>query len=230
MRSLVIILLLITSTIGSAQDSYQADRMDMVKYQIEGRGVRDEATLRSMREVPRHLFVPEKLQSSGYEDSPLPIGYGQTISQPYIVAYMTQALELGKDDVVLEIGTGSGYQAAVLAKMVKEVHTIEIVEELARSAKERLQQLDYDNVNVYHRDGYHGLKDFAPFDGIMVTAAAEYIPPPLVDQLKEGCKMIIPVGSPYFVQQLVIVTKRDGKVKTRNVMPVRFVPFTRMDQ
>jgi len=208
-------------------DNYKNDRMKMVKDQIISRGVRDPATLNAMETVPRHEFVPYESRQLAYGDHPLSIGYGQTISQPYIVAYMTEALELKPDFKVLEIGTGSGYQAAVLSEIVSEVFTIEIVDELATSAKKRLKMLGYTNVRVFSGDGYHGLKEFAPFDAIMVTAGAESIPQPLLDQLKEGGRMIIPVGSSSYTQYLVLVEKKNGKTKTRKLLPVRFVPFTR---
>jgi len=208
-------------------DNFKNDRMRMVNDQIISRGVRDQATLNAMRTVPRHEFVPSDSRQLAYGDHPLSIGYGQTISQPYIVAYMTEILELKPEFKVLEVGTGSGYQAAVLSEIVSEVFTIEIVKELATSAKKCLQMLGYKNVRVFSGDGYHGLKEFAPFDAIMVTAGAESIPQPLLDQLKEGGRMIIPVGSSSYTQYLVLVEKKKGKIKTRKLLPVRFVPFTR---
>ena len=181
-----------------------------------------------MRSVPRHLFVPEDRRRQAYEDHPLPIGYGQTISQPYIVAYMTELIEPRASHRVLEIGTGSGYQAAVLAEIVDSVYTIEIVPELAESAAERLDRLGYDNVRVRQADGYFGWEEHAPFDAIVVTAAAEHIPPPLVAQLKDGGRMVIPVGSPFRTQTLMLVEKgRRGRVTTKSLAPVRFVPFRR---
>ncbi|HEO69868.1 MAG TPA: protein-L-isoaspartate(D-aspartate) O-methyltransferase [Candidatus Hydrogenedentes bacterium] len=190
--------------------------------------VSDKAVLEAMRSVPRHRFVPENQVRQAYDDSPLPIGYGQTISQPYIVAYMTQMLEPDPNDVVLEIGAGSGYQAAVLAEIVKKVYTIEIVEPLARQAKERFAMLGCDNVEAKHGDGYFGWPDKGPFDAIIVTAAASHIPPPLIEQIKPGGCMAIPVGPPMQVQHLMLVEKKeDGSVVKRSVMPVRFVPLTR---
>lgn len=190
--------------------------------------VTDETVLEAMRTVPRHRFVPEKHRQHAYADRPLPIGHGQTISQPYIVAYMTQMLDLEPEDVVLEVGTGSGYQAAVLAEIVKEVYTIEIIEELAKSARERLAGLGYANVHVRIGDGYFGWEEHAPFDAIIVTAAPSHIPPPLIEQLKPGGKMAIPVGPQFMGQNLMLVDKRDdGSVVKRNVMPVRFVPLIR---
>jgi protein-L-isoaspartate(D-aspartate) O-methyltransferase len=202
-------------------------RENMVKNQIEKRGIKDKNTLDAMRKVERHLFVPEKVQKNAYDDSPLPIGYGQTISQPYIVAYMTSLIEPKAGDKVLEIGTGSGYQAAILAEIVNTVYSMEIVSELGTQAKNRLSKLGYKNVEVIIGDGYNGHPDKGPFDAIVVTAAAEHIPPPLIEQLKDGGKMIIPVGSPFMVQTLILVEKNGKEIKSTNLMAVRFVPFTR---
>lgn len=210
---------------GAAADHLQ-DRLTMVRLQIKARGVKHQATLTAMRTVPRHQFVPEKMVSFAYLDRPLPIGYGQTISQPYIVAYMTEQLEPRPGHRVLEIGTGSGYQAAVLGKIVRRVYSVEIIPELAEQATRRLAK-DYPNVTVIQADGYHGWREGAPYDAIIVTAAAEFIPPPLIGQLKEGGKMIIPLGSPYGMQWLVLITKERGEMKSRRLVPVRFVPFTR---
>ena len=210
-----------------ADDPYQEAREEMVNTQIKARGIKDEATLQAMRTVERHRFVPEAYRNNAYEDRPLPIGHGQTISQPYIVAYMTATIEPQPDFKVLEIGTGSGYQAAVLAEIVDEVYTIEIVPELGETASQRFNELGYENVHTKIADGYHGWEEHAPFDAIIVTAAAEYIPPPLVQQLKEDGKMMIPVGSAFLTQQLMMVTKKNGKTRTRSLMPVRFVPFKR---
>ena len=187
-------------------------------------------TLAAMLIVPRHEFVPEKMKQYAYIDGPLPIGNGQTISQPYIVAIMTQALRPKSSDRILEIGTGSGYQAAVLAKIVDSVYSIEIVEDLARTAKTRLQRLGYTNVHVRWGDGYHGWPAKAPFDAIIVTAGADSIPQPLVDQLKVGGRMIIPVGPHRGVRQLVLITKKKNKIVKKNLMAVRFVPFTRKEE
>ncbi len=199
----------------------------MVRTQISARGIRDNATLEAMKNVPRHLYVPNMQRRNAYQDRPLPIGYGQTISQPYIVAYMTEIIEPQPGHKVLEIGTGSGYQAAVLAEIIDEVYTIEIIRPLGRQAEEKLSA-QYDNVHVKIADGYYGWEEHAPFDAIVVTAAAEYIPPPLVEQLREGGRMIIPVGSPFQMQQLMLITKEeDGEISTRSLMPVRFVPFER---
>ncbi|HKO81162.1 MAG TPA: protein-L-isoaspartate(D-aspartate) O-methyltransferase [Chitinophagaceae bacterium] len=202
-------------------------REEMVKTQIEKRGIKDAATLAALRKTPRHLFVPQNLIDDSYEDRPLPIGYGQTISQPYIVAYMTEIIKPKPDHRVLEIGTGSGYQAAVLSEIVKEVYTIEIVDSLGSQARNRLSKLNYKKITVKNGDGYNGWKEKSPFDAIVVTAAAEHIPPPLIEQLKEGGRMIIPVGSPFMVQQLMLVEKKNGKARTTSLMPVRFVPFKR---
>lgn len=207
-------------------DQTRLAREEMVAKQIAARGIEDSHVLRAMRAVPRHMFIPENEARFAYDDRPVPIGHGQTISQPYVVAYMTEIAGIKPDARVLEIGAGSGYQAAVLAEITQEVYTIEIVPELARWAASRLQLAGYDNVQVKQADGYYGWAEHAPFDAIMVTAAAPHIPPPLIDQLKEGGKMIIPVGNPYRVQMLVLVTKQGGEVRTQNLLPVSFVPLT----
>jgi protein-L-isoaspartate(D-aspartate) O-methyltransferase len=173
--------------------------------------------------------VPSERRRAAYDDRPLPIGYGQTISQPFIVAYMTDVLQLRQSSRVLEIGTGSGYQAAVLAEIVDSVYTIEIIPELAVEATDRLRRLRYDNVAVLNADGYHGWPSAAPFDAIIVTAAAQHIPPPLVDQLADGGLMVIPVGTPFLVQSLMLLEKTGDDVRTSSLMPVRFVPFRRAD-
>jgi protein-L-isoaspartate(D-aspartate) O-methyltransferase len=183
--------------------------------------------MKALGKVPRHAFVPPSEQPYAYENRPLPIGHGQTISQPYIVAIMTDLLKPQPDDRVLEIGTGSGYQAAVLAELVKEVYSIEIIGELAEQAQKRLQQLGYGNAMIDIGDGYYGWQEYAPFDAIVVTAAASHIPPPLIRQLKRGGRMVIPVGSRFMVQQLLLVEKDfDGKLTTRQILPVMFVPLT----
>lgn len=199
----------------------------MVEEQIADRGIKDGRVLQAMRKVPRHEFVPRERISDAYGDHPLPIGYGQTISQPYIVALMTELVRPQQHDKMLEVGAGSGYQAAVLAEIIDSVFTVEIVQPLASSADTRLKRLGYKNIWVKHADGYYGWPEHAPFDAIVVTAAAEHIPPPLIQQLKEGGRMIIPVGHPFFVQNLVLVEKKGGKITTRNIAPVRFVPLTR---
>ncbi len=193
-----------------------------------GRGWIRPAVMEAMLRVPRHEFVPGRLQPHAYRDRPLPIGYGQTISQPYIVALMTDLLDPKPGQTMLEVGAGSGYQAAVLASLGVEVFTMEIVAPLARRARERLARLGYRNVHVLTGDGYHGWPARAPYDAIVVTAAAGSIPPPLIAQLKPGGRMVIPVGSPFATQQLVLVTKDDqGLVRTRRILPVAFVPLTR---
>ena len=209
------------------QKDFVQRREEMVKLQIENRGIKDPATLAALRKVPRHLFVPKSIIDDAYDDRPLPIGFGQTISQPYIVAYMTEIVKPKPDHRVLEIGTGSGYQAAVLSEIVKEVYTIEIIDTLGSQARNRLSKLNHKNITVKTGDGYYGWKEKSPFDAIVVTAAAEHIPPPLIEQLKEGGRMIIPVGSPFIVQQLMLVEKKAGKIRTTSMMPVRFVPFKR---
>ncbi|MGE0456174.1 MAG: protein-L-isoaspartate(D-aspartate) O-methyltransferase [Vicinamibacteria bacterium] len=211
-------------SMGEDEAALAERRERMVRGQIEARDVRDPATLAAMRKVPRHLFVAPEQALLAYEDHPLPIGGGQTISQPYIVAFMTEALGLGKRDRVLEIGTGSGYQAAVLAEIVAEVRTIEIVPELARESRARLERLGYRNVVVREGDGYLGWPDEAPFDAIMVTAAAPRIPEPLKAQLADGGRLVLPVGDE--LQELVVVTRRGARFEERRVLPVRFVPMT----
>jgi protein-L-isoaspartate(D-aspartate) O-methyltransferase len=210
-----------------AQDAFAKARREMVEQQIAGREVRDSATLRAMLSVPRHQFVPANLRDHAYADFPLPIGRGQTISQPYIVAFMTEQLGLTPRSRVLEVGTGSGYQAAVLAEIAAEVYTIEIVAPLAEEAAARLQRLGYGRVHVRTGDGYNGWAEAAPFDAIIVTAAAGFVPPPLVEQLRPGGRMVIPVGEVGAVQQLMLVEKAaDGRTATRTLIPVRFVPLT----
>lgn len=208
-------------------DAYVEERREMVRTQVAARGVDDPQVLEAMRTVKRHRFVSASLIDAAYDDRPLPIGHGQTISQPFIVAYMTELAGVESDDHVLEVGTGSGYQAAVLAEIVDSVYTIEIVPELAASARARLADLGYDNVVVRHADGYHGWPEHAPYEAIIVTAASEHIPPPLIEQLGDGGRMVIPVGTPFRTQMLMLVTKEDGAVKTQSLTPVRFVPFTR---
>lgn len=208
---------------------YSKEREAMVKTQIQARGVKDSATLAAMRKVQRHKFIAANQLSSAYSDGPLPIGYGQTISQPYIVAYMTEIIKPKPNYKVLEVGTGSGYQAAVLGEIVRNVYTIEIIDKLGKEASARLKDLGYKNIEVKIADGYHGWKEHAPFDAIVVTAAAEYIPTPLKEQLKDGGRMIIPVGSPYMTQQLMLIEKTGNKYRTTSMMPVRFVPFKRAE-
>ena len=227
MLSLFVCLAVFSFAPVDADDGYERLRAEMVKDQIESRGVADAAVLDAMRSVQRHLFVPEDLRSGSYEDNPLPIGFGQTISQPYIVAYMTETVQAKPGQRILEIGTGSGYQAAVLAEIVEKVYTIEIIDELGRTARTRLEALGYDNIETRIADGYYGWEEAAPFDAIVVTAAAEYIPPLLIDQLKDGGRMIIPVGSPFMVQMLLLVEKKGENITTESLMPVRFVPLRR---
>lgn len=203
------------------------ERARMVDWQIESRAVKDPNVLSAMRTVPRHFFVRSTEQNYAYTDNPLPIGYDQTISQPYIVAFMTEALKLTRNSKVLEIGTGSGYQAAVCAEIAKEVYTIEIVEELAKNAKKHLKELGYRNVFTKTGDGYYGWPEHAPYDAIIGTAAAGRVPEPLIEQLKPGGRMILPYGSPRGFQYLVLITKdKEGNISRKNVMPVRFVPMT----
>ncbi len=193
--------------------------------------VKDEAILKAMRTVPRHEFVTDRYQSQAYADTPLPIGYGQTISQPFIVAEMTRQLQLKPTSRVLEVGTGSGYQAAVLTYFTRHVYSIEIIRQLAEASTKRLQRLGYDVVQVRHADGYHGWPGAKPFDAIIVTCAAGQIPPPLLKQLAPGGRMVIPVGGPMSVQSLMLVEKhKDGTLRSRTLMAVRFVPFVRADR
>lgn len=212
-----------------AQGTYPEKREQMVQNQLITRGIKDKATLDAMRAVERHKLVPEAQVRYAYEDRPLPIGYGQTISQPYIVAYMTEIIRPDQGMKILEIGTGSGYQAAVLAEIIDSVYTIEIVGSLGKRAQKKLLDLGYENIHVKLGDGYFGWEKHAPFDAIIVTAAAEYIPPPLMGQLKDNGKMVIPVGAPFTSQHLMLVEKKNGTIKTRNLLPVRFVPFTRKE-
>ena len=214
--------------------SYAAEKTDadwwqkkaeiMVKNQLERRGVRDPRVLKVMRDTPRHRFIPPHLEKMAYNDNPLPIGEGQTISQPYIVALMTELLELNGDEKILEIGTGSGYQAAILSPLVSEVFSIEIVKNLVDSAAVLLDKLGYKNVTTRWGDGYKGWPDEAPFDGIIVTAAPDEIPQPLIDQLKVGGRLVVPVGTRH--QELKVITKYDdGTIQSKNIIPVRFVPM-----
>jgi len=207
-----------------AQD-FETKRDRMVKTQIEDRGVADKEVLRVMRKVERHRFVPTSLQSLAYEDMPLPIGQGQTISQPYIVALMTELLELKGHEKVLEIGTGSGYQAAILAELAGQVYTIEILALLAERAQELLNELGYKNIKIKRADGFLGWPEQAPFDAIIVTCAAREIPQALIEQLSEGGRMVIPQGDAY--QELKLLVKVDGKIKEHSIIPVRFVPMLR---
>ncbi len=213
-----------------SKDPYLEARLAMVAVQINGRGVRDETVLEAMRTVPRHFFVPEDYLAQAYADHPLPIGYGQTISQPYIVALMSEALKLNPGDKVLEIGTGSGYQAAVLAAMDLQVYTVEIIPELAARAQDQLAVSDYPSVQVLNADGYFGWEAYAPFDAIIVTAAPDHLPQPLSAQLREGGRIVIPIGPIGAVQTLWLFEKVDGELVASNLGPVRFVPFTRAEE
>ena len=213
-------------TLTAESDDRLEERMDMVKYQIRDRGVADARVLRAMEHVPRHEFVPGDYVDQAYADHPLPIGHGQTISQPYIVALMTELLDLKETDRVLEIGTGSGYQAAILSEIVAEVYTVEIVEPLATEAEERLERLGYKNVHVLYADGYYGWEEHAPYDAIIVTCAPDHIPQPLVQQLAEGGSLVIPVGPPGGYQTLWQITRQGQEIKKRNVTGVLFVPLT----
>jgi len=217
---------LVASQLGAA-DVFQEQRQAMVAKDIKGRGVRDRQVLAAMGKVPRHFLVDERYRNSAYADYPLPIGEGQTISQPYVVAIMTEALGLKATDRVLEIGTGSGYQAAVLAEIVKEVYSIEIRQGLAEQSAARLKELGYTRVRVKYGDGYFGWEEHAPYDAIIITAAVNHIPPPLIRQLKEGGRIILPLGSTTFYQTLTLVTKsRGGELQVRQLDPVTFVPMT----
>ncbi len=207
-----------------AKIDFENQRQAMVKSQIEARGISDSRVLGAMRQVERDKFVPAVFRHLSYTDRPLSIGKGQTISQPFIVALMSECLALKGGERVLEIGTGSGYQAAILAKIAKEVYTIEIIPSLAQGAKKRLEEMGYKNIKVKIGDGFLGWPEFAPFDGIMVTCAPPEVPPPLIEQLKEGGRMVIPVGE--FFQELKVLEKKKGKIIIRDVIPVRFVPMT----
>jgi protein-L-isoaspartate(D-aspartate) O-methyltransferase len=225
---LIIQLMIMAGLFIPQTDKFETIRHRMVKTQIVARGVSNAAVIEAMKKVPRHLFIPKEYEDEAYNDYPLPIGHGQTISQPYIVAYMSEVLKPGSKMKALEIGTGSGYQAAVLAEIVSKVYTIEIVPELAKEADERLKKLGYKNIICKYGDGYQGWPEFAPFDIIIVTAAAEKIPQPLIDQLAENGRLVIPVGAPSGVQELQLVTKKKGKTETKNLTFVRFVPFKRL--
>jgi len=208
------------------EDRYAQAREYMVAEQLAARDITDKKVLEVMGEVPRHLFVSPRYRSLAYADRPLPIDEGQTISQPYIVALMTQYLRLQPGDKVLEIGTGSGYQAAVLTHFTDNVYSIEIRENLAKKASETLSQLGYDQVQVKWADGYFGWEEYAPFNAIIVTCAANHVPPPLIEQLEEGGRLIIPVGSTLYYQTLTLITKKDGKPRVEHLSGVTFVPMT----
>jgi len=224
----IFIVWIIFGLISSADaEQYDQERQLMVEKQIIQRGVVDPQLLDAMLKVPRHLFVPENLTSSAYSDMPLPIGYGQTISQPYIVALMTESLQLKKGFKVLEVGTGSGYQAAVLAEIGCVVFSVEVIKILADTAQERLNRLGYPEISVRWGDGYFGWEEEAPFDSIIVTCAIDHVPPPLIEQLKEGGKMVIPVGPPYSLQTLWLFIKENGQLTSENLGGAIFVPLLR---
>jgi protein-L-isoaspartate(D-aspartate) O-methyltransferase len=224
----ILLFLIVLSMCSTGQNSpgtdLRAQREMMVAQQIQARGITDSDVLDAMRKVERHLFVPPQQASQAYGDHPLPIGHGQTISQPYIVAFMTEALDVKRDTKVLEIGTGSGYQAAILGELCDSVFTIEIVKPLGDKSKSILNSLGYRNVYVKTGDGYKGWPEYAPFDAIIVTCSPSHVPQPLIEQLAEGGKMIIPVGKTYS-QELVLLVKSKGKLKQQAVLPVRFVPM-----
>jgi protein-L-isoaspartate(D-aspartate) O-methyltransferase len=227
---------LLATSSGSAQEVSEAARDEMIaaiEYHARSapgaleEGTIDPAVLDAMRQIPRDAFVPEDVKAFAYDDTPLPIGYSQTISQPFIVALMTDLLDVGPGDTVLEIGTGSGYQAAVLSPLVEQVYSMEIVPELGERAAGTLEEQGFENVETRVADGYYGWSEAAPFDGIVVTAAAGQIPAPLVEQLEPGGKMIIPIGTPFSAQMLMLIEKQeDGSITTRQILPVQFVPFT----
>lgn len=208
------------------EERYAEARRQMTEYQISARDVTDEEVLQVMEKVPRHKFVPPEYRDRAYTDYPLPIGYGQTISQPYIVALMTKLLNLERGERVLEIGTGSGYQAAILSELTDEVYTVEIIEELEKQAEGRLKDLGYTNVKVKHADGYYGWEEYAPYDAIIVTCAPDHIPQPLINQLKDGGRLVIPVGPPGAYQTLWQITRQGDQLISKNILGVRFVPLT----
>jgi protein-L-isoaspartate(D-aspartate) O-methyltransferase len=225
---LMISILAMGGSILQQDQKNDAARERMVTQQIISRGITDKPTLNAVRKVPRHRFVPKEYESEAYDDNPLPIGYGQTISQPYIVAYMTEVVKPDHTKNVLEIGTGSGYQAAILAEIVNHVYSIEIIPELAKESAERLKELGYKNITVKYGDGYKGWQEYSPFDIIIVTAAPEQVPKPLIDQLAENGRLVIPIGAPQSIQELVLLEKKNGKIERSRLTLVRFVPFRRL--
>lgn len=226
--ALLLLLPLASAVSAASGDSRLQGAMQRMLAVISAYGMNDPEVLEAMGRVPRHEFVPEKNRAQSYQDTPLPIGYGQTISQPYIVAEMTRQLQLDSDSKVLEVGTGSGYQAAVLAELTPHVHSIEIIEPLLERTRATLNRLGYGKIQLRHGDGYYGWAEEAPFDGIIVTCAAGEIPPPLVEQLAAGGRMLIPVGKRFGTQYLILVQKNlDGSVSSKNLMAVRFVPLVR---
>lgn len=222
---MLIVLFSAASGEGQISDAYKNQRYEMVRTQIASRGISNQKVLEALRKVPRHEFVPPEYRRFAYADQPLPIGEGQTISQPYIVAYMTEVLNIKPGEKVLEIGTGSGYQATILAEVDAIVYSIEVIEPLAVQAKSVLENLGYKNIFLKTGDGYQGWAEHAPFDAIMVTCSPSRIPEPLKEQLAEGGRMIIPVGQQNNIQYLYLLQKRNGKIRQQNVMPVRFVPM-----
>jgi protein-L-isoaspartate(D-aspartate) O-methyltransferase len=222
----VFFFLLVSPSFSFEDPATAAARKRMVERDLRGRDINDPKVLEVMGRVPRHLFVDKSLQSQAYADHPLPIGEGQTISQPYIVALMTQIIKIKPGEKVLEIGTGSGYQAAVLAELTDQVYSIEIREKLTRQATERLKELGYEKVHVKYGDGYFGWEEYAPFDAIIVTCAANHIPPPLIKQIKEGGRLIIPLGSTTYFQTLTLLTMKQGKTDIQHLSGVAFVPMT----
>jgi len=222
---LLLFITLFSASNLTAQDPYAEKRHAMVDHDLKARGIKDKKVLDVMAQVPRHLFVDRSLSNMAYADHPLPIGEGQTISQPYVVALMTEALKLKPSDRVLEIGTGSGYQAAILAELVKEVYSIEIRKSLAEAAAQRLKDLGYKNVKVKLGDGYLGWEEYAPFNAIMITASANHIPPPLIKQLTDGGRLILPLGSTVYYQTLTLLTKEKGELNIEQMAPVVFVPM-----
>jgi len=212
----------------ASNDDFQHLREHMVMEQIVARGIKNEAVLKALRQVPRHLFVPDELKDLAYTDRPLPIGYGQTISQPYIVALMTELINPHPPDRVLEIGTGSGYQAAILAQLVKDVYTVEIIRPLWQRAEEQFRRLNYQNITTRWDDGYYGWEEHAPYDAIVVTCAVEFVPPPLLKQLKKGGRMVVPVGPPFYTQELLLIQKNmEGRISTEVIEKVLFVSLSR---
>ncbi len=226
MSLLFFALLFMPSFSAHPEETYEKKRSFMVEHDLKARGIRDQKVLEVMGTVARHFFVDKNLRDRAYGDYPLPIGEGQTISQPYVVAFMTEALKLKRTDRVLEIGTGSGYQAAVLAGIAKQVYTIEIRKGLAEKADKRLAELGYSNVKVRYGDGYFGWEEQAPFDAIIITASANHIPPPLIKQLREGGRLIIPLGSTVYFQTLTLAAKKKGEIELEELMSVAFVPMT----
>jgi len=225
---LITLIALIFISAKNKNRPFKEKRLRMVKNQIQLRGIKDKDVIYAMKTVPRHKFVPDKYKNLAYMDRPLPIGYGQTISQPYIVALMTSLLDVKKEDKILEIGTGSGYQAAILSRIASKVYSVEIIKELHQKSTAIFKNLKYNNVKTLHADGYYGWNKYAPYDGIIVTCASELIPPPLIKQLKIGGKMCIPVGPPFRIQRLLLIKKTSPeKYKTEVITSVRFVPMLR---